>query len=383
MRSQLWIINSALIALFVMVVLILVIGKPSVVLPKNIDLSGRNVIDHARVVSPIDITYIYEHDPFGTIGISKNVTPSSPPKPLVVPLPVLPGKEPAYYEQPIVPKFLPPLTIVLKGIIYGGQEHDHRAIIEDKKTKREGLYRVGDTILDAEIIRIENNKIMFLRSNGQQETVYVSSIEAQKDPLYQKVEGKYAAVIPIKKVAEGQFIVDPHLFVLYINNLAQFLDALDITTVFEKGRSIGCRIGSIAPQSIGALCGLQSGDIVTEINGISTATTKERLAIYHQIINMQEGAVIKVSVVRGDAQQKVAMRYTLTSFAPRRPAPAPVAQPATPQPIFQNSPLSDGVVTRRKNSNSMEKVAEKMRKNDKRAMVNYGGKSGPQRSIRR
>lgn len=382
MRSQLWIINSALIALFVMVVLVLMIGRPSLVLPKKIDLAGRLVAGRDAAMPSIDTTYIYQHDPFGTLSGITPPEPVVPPKPMVAPLPAAPmmGQDPQHAS--VIPAFLPPLTVVLKGIIYGSQEHDHRAIIEDKKTRKEGLYRVGDTILDAEIIRIESNKIMFLRSNGQQETVYVSSAEAHKDPLYQRAEGKYAAVIPVRKVSDTQFVIDPHLFVLYINNLAQFLDALDITTVFEKGRSIGCRIGAVAPNSIGALCGLQSSDIVTTINDISTGTTKERLAIYQQIIGMQEGSTIKVSLLRGTQRQPVDMTYTLSLFTPPRVAPVQNAM-QQPAPVFQNSQRSNASIPGIKNSNNMDKVVEKMRKNDKRAMVNYGGKSMAQRSTKR
>lgn len=388
MRSRLWIINGALIALFITVVLILAIGRPAFILPKKLSFVPQASAARTTAMPSGDLTYIYEHDPFGTIGSKKPIEQPAVQRPAIAPLPsspVMPSEIPMKQANP---SFLPPLTVVLKGIIYAYQEHDRRAIIEDKKTKREGLYRVGDAILDAEIIRIESNKVMFLRSNGQQETVYVSSIEARKDPMYQRAEGKYAAAVPVRAVSTTQFVVDPDLFVLYVNNLAQFFDALDITTVFEKGRGIGCRIGALAPHSIGVLCGLLSGDIITTINDISTGTTRERLAIYQQIISMQEGAVIKVSLLRGEQRQVVQLVYTLSSFTPKRVVPHPSPPPQQqqqqamqlPQDVqsFLRQPTQQEPVI--KSGNKTGKIAEKMRKNDKRAMVNYGGRSNAQRS---
>lgn len=383
MKSRLWVINSALVALFVIVVLILVIGRPAFVLPKKVTFIAQALPARSVIMSPVDQVYIYEHDPFGTLGGARAIEQPVPQKPVIPPLPPLPVMQSEPIQSPMTPSFLPPLTIVLKGIIYAYQENDHRAIIEDKKTKRENLYRIGDTVLDAEIIKIESNKVMFLRSNGQQETVYVSSTEAHKDPMYQRAEGKYAAVVPVKKISDTQFVIDPDLFVVYVNNLAQFFDALDITTVFEKGRSIGCRIGSIAPNSIGMLCGLQSGDIITSVNDMSTGTTKERLAIYQQIINMQEDSVIKVALLRGEQREEIIITYTLTSSTPKRiPQASPSRGGQPTQQEIQNFLKTDSSLPKNKRNNT-GKIAEKMRKNDKRAMVNYGGKSMAQRSRNR
>lgn len=378
MRNHLWIINSALIALFVLVMLILLVGRPSLVPRKRLDPIGGDTAAYGVTMPLVDTAYIYEHDPFGTSSMPVAAPPKAPAAPLVAPVPFAPPAQPALASQPTIPSFLPPLAIALKGIVYAPYEHDHRAVIEDKKTAHEKLYKVGDTILDAEIIRIESNKVMFLRANGQQETAYVSSFEAQKDPVYQRAEGKYAALVPVRKLSDSEFAIDPHLFVVSVTNLAQFLDMLDITTVFEKGRSIGCRIGTLEPNSLGAHLGLRSGDIVTAINDISTGTTKERVAIYRQIIHMQEGGIVKVSVLRGEQRHVVQLTYKLTSFSPKRAVQATV-QPRvnnfvvpSPRPSVLTMPPASSPV--QKSGAGVEKVAEKMRKNDKRAMVNYSRK---------
>jgi type II secretory pathway component PulC len=403
MRSQLWVINSALIALFFVVMLILLVGQPTLVVRRRLESVPSVALVSSSASSLLDTSYIYEHDIFGTSASSAVQAPKPPVAPAVAPIPhpPAPAAHPAVDAQQGAPAFLPPLSIALKGIIYAPYEHDHRAIVEDKKTAQERLCKVGDIVLDAEIIRIESNKVMFLRSNGQQEIVYASSFEAQKDPLYQRAEGKYSALVPVHQVSPVEFLVDPHLFVLYVTNLAQFLDMLDVTTVFEKGRSIGCRIGLLPSPSLGILLGLQSGDIVATINGIPTGTSKERNAIYQQVSSMQEGTSIKVDVLRSEQRQLVQLTYKLVSFTQKHTTPAHqsalsqhLRRPGVSQttaPVQKNNvpsmqrnlavagqnnvamPVRKNTATD-VNKSDTGKVAQTMRKNDKRAMVNYGRK---------
>ena len=42
-------------------------------------------------------------------------------------------------------------------------------------------FKVGDQVLDAYILRILPKKLLVVRSNGQQETIYVYSNEAKED----------------------------------------------------------------------------------------------------------------------------------------------------------------------------------------------------------
>jgi len=83
------------------------------------------------------------------------------------------------------PKFLDPLDITLKGIIVlVHNDSKNRAIIADNKTNKELTYKVGSAIEDAQLIRILSNKVIFLRSNGQQEVLYLREKDAELDPVY-------------------------------------------------------------------------------------------------------------------------------------------------------------------------------------------------------
>lgn len=55
-------------------------------------------------------------------------------------------------------------------------------MIADNKTNQEGTFKVGDTVQDAQLIRIFSNKIILLRNNGQQEVLYLREQDAKLIP---------------------------------------------------------------------------------------------------------------------------------------------------------------------------------------------------------
>lgn len=207
------------------------------------------------------------------------------------------------------PEFLPPLALTLKGIILSTNDNDTRAIIAETQTGKEGLYKIGDIVEDAELIHISHNKVIFIRSNGQQETVFLTNKETKIDPIHEQ-EASWTLVV--RKINDYAYLIDPQALIARIPSLAQFLDMLDMTAVFQQGLSVGCRIGKQSPQSIGHALGLHDNDIIISINEIPTTTTASRIAIYEAIKELPLKSIINVSLLRNNQEQII--QYTLESF---------------------------------------------------------------------
>ena len=183
MKSPLWMVN-AIFALFLclLFVLMLILKKPII---KRTSISPQEPsAPLMQEVSKINPVRIYESDLFRTFvraqPLQQEVAVED--QPIVPPAPPLPKT--FVKKQRAMPEFLAPLEVELKGIIYNSNSVYSRAIIMDRKTKQEKLHKIGDTLEDAHLIFIGKNKAMFIRSNGQQETLFVSAEAAQKDPMY-------------------------------------------------------------------------------------------------------------------------------------------------------------------------------------------------------
>lgn len=321
MKHPVWILNSALfiLVLFAVGFIFFTRQKP----PARADIEPSGVIKPLKgEIIKINISKIYENDLFGTYRKEfPSLMPGAVPR---VPEPP-PSKKVSVPPLP-TPQFLEPLNIALKGIIIMlNDDAFNRAIIMDNKTNKEHTYRVGSMIEDAQIIQILSNKIILLRSNGQQEVLYLREKDAQIDPTYLSIDNWKDV---IQKVSDTDFIVSPAEFASRVKNLAQFIDMLDLITVYKNGKSVGCRIGTSNDKSLGRELGLQAGDIIMSINNIPATDTAQRFKIYKAVVGMKQDDTIKVLIKR--QQQEITLSYTLRDFAqPKATARTPDAKPAS------------------------------------------------------
>jgi len=318
-------------------------------------------------VPSIDPSLIYKNDLFGTV-IEQKPPQVIAERPLIT-IPSPPRSKVFTPSQPQAPQFLPPLAITLKGIFYSTNELNSQVIIADNKTKKEALYKLGDKVQDAEIIHIDNHKVMFIRSNGQQETLFVTHDEAKNDQLYNQKDSWDAVV---RKISDTEYVVYPELFTQRITNIAQFIDILDMTTAFYQGKSLGIRVGKFANNSIGQLLGLQQGDIITMINDMPTTSTKERVAIYNGIKDLDAGQTITVTIIRHGQEQKY--QYVLQQFLKeidREPQPMIATFKPAQQQISEESVAASATIEQvPQYINTIKKTEER----DRKAMLNHGGR---------
>jgi type II secretion system protein C len=272
----------------------MLIMRVDVPAPEPIEPSGY-VKPLPKKVSEVNIRKIYENDLFGTYNPNQEL-PTEPN--YVAPAPPPPAPLPTHVPAEPRPQFLEPLKITLKGIIIiGDDDTKNRAIISDTRTNKETSYRVGDIVEDAQLIKIFSNKVLFLRPNGQQEVLYLRPKDAQLDPTYTQITG-FKGIS--QKMSDNSYLINTKEFLFRINNLGQFIDLLDLTTVYQNGTSVGCKIGNIQDTSLAQELGLQSGDIIRSVNGITVVDTPNRMAIYKQIIAMKAKETIIVELTRNN-----------------------------------------------------------------------------------
>jgi type II secretory pathway component PulC len=208
--------------------------------------------------------------------------------------------------------------------------------------------------------------------------MYVTTVDASNDPAYQR-NTPWSKVV--RNIDTAVYQVDPKALIKRIPNVSQMIEMLDLTTAYQQGRSLGCMIGSIAPQSIGSALGFESGDIITRINDVPTTTTKDRTTIYQSIKNMIEGDTIVVTLTRKG--QELTITYILQKIKPDQPAPRPGSVVALNESDTHTTPRLEEqrTVAKKINQDSgrFEQSARTLRVNDRRRMHNGNKKTLLQR----
>ena len=365
MKQPLWILNSSLLGIFICTWVITVFLQEAP--PQRVSLQPRTQPTLPEKSAPkVSVARIYENDIFGTYTPepkpqpvpdepSIKAEPPKPPKPQDTPKPPQPE-----------PSFIAPLEITLKGVIFTNNEEETRAIIADNKTDEEDLYQIGESIQDADIVHIGKDKVILMRSNGQQETIFITEKQAQEDPGHPEQKPSWSHII--KKTQDKQYTVDPDELIKAVPNLAYFIDALDLTTAFDKSEAVGCHVGGISADSLGDALGLEKGDIITHINGTSTATTDNRVNIYQNILQATQGDTFTVRIKRKD--KTIEHTYTVAPLSQKKQG---ANKPKTPI----NNPIRDNTTTNRNimnNASKQKKTVDSLQSTDKRAMLNHGGR---------
>ncbi len=332
MRLPLWAINSSLLFLFLVAQLVFFLLYTPI--PRRVSLEPDKIsVQDKKVESVVSIKKIYEaNDLFGTYvapivaqpKAAEDVIPKMPEVPALIPLKI-----------PVEPEkvFIQPLAVNLKGIMYNYSNPEKSvAIIQFQDSKEELNYHAGQLLSDAQILKIYPNRIILIRSSGQQETLYLKESEAAQDMKLEMLKNVSDITI---HVYNGIYYVPVQSFKQNIKTLAQFIDLLDLTTVYQKGKSIGCRIGKSGKDTLASKLGLVKNDIVQQIDGIPVTDISSRVLIYDHIIQKKIGDEIIVKVDRSG--KDMLLHYILSDAAVdaiKSPLPTSNIKTMTPQQVF-------------------------------------------------
>ena len=203
-------------------------------------------------------------------------------------------------------QFLDPLPVKITGIIYSSSDAKSQVTIINNNTRKSESFKMGDKILDAHIIRIFPRKIIIVRSNGQQETLFMYTADAQAE-LKAMQEVSWTDVVQMQR--PSSYLVNPTTFASRVMSLANLIEMLDMTTAYTNNKSVGIRIGNMEPQSIGYALGFLPGDIITKVANLTPTTTAQRMKIHNAHHTAAMGSDIPVQFFR---KEKLAYLYLYT-----------------------------------------------------------------------
>jgi len=170
-----------------------------------------------------------------------------------------------------------------------------RAVIEEPKLHRQGLYRVGDSIQQATITEIYRNGVV-LDVNGKKEKLTIAKKTDVQNrltpgPVYDPdFSTGTARSGPAKRVTLNRDQVDNAL-----ENLNQLMSEVKIRPYFKNGQASGFIVSNIARDSVVREMGLKSGDIVTGINGREIKTADDAMAFYEKL---RSGETLSIQLKR-------------------------------------------------------------------------------------
>jgi len=175
------------------------------------------------------------------------------------------------------------LNLNLLGTVFGEGKNDF-AVIEEKDKKKQGLFRVGDTVASAEVIKILRGTVV-LRVNGKDEVLTMKKDEPG--------EGQVSSVSAQR--SGGSITVDKTVVDDAFKNMNQLLTQVRIRPYFSSGKPDGFMVSNIKKESIFQKMGLRSGDVIRGVNDRPITSADDMLELYR---GLQSGSEINLNIKR-------------------------------------------------------------------------------------
>jgi general secretion pathway protein C len=193
------------------------------------------------------------------------------------------------------------LKIALLGTV-AGSPHNAVAVIEETDKRKQGMFKVGDSIQNAVIKMILRGKVI-LRVDNRDEILTMEEEEAKragKVPLASvppaSTPRRSGTTITVSRSDVQQSLRD-------INKL---MSQARIRPHLKDGKPDGLALSNIHRGSIFAKLGLQNGDIVQGMNDSSIKSPDDIMALYEKL---KSGSQVELQIDRRGRRQTLNYRF--------------------------------------------------------------------------
>ena len=200
------------------------------------------------------------------------------------------------------------LPLKLLGTVAANDQKSSYAAVEDQQSHKQIVVRVDDHLLDkATVIRIERRRIV-LQNGAKREEL---ALDDEDTPGASVRTSGRAPIAPapvaedlrerIKRLSEGNFQVQREDIAEAMRNPSELFSEARILPRYDNGAMVGVQLSSIKPGSLFEEIGIQNGDTVTQVNGVTVTSPQDSAAL---IKELTEASEFQVNVLGADGQNR-------------------------------------------------------------------------------
>jgi len=188
------------------------------------------------------------------------------------------------------------LKIALLGTVTGNEQNAF-AVIEETDKRKQGLYKIGDSVQNATVKKILREKVVLRVGEKDEILTMEESAASRRD----KGRG------PSKSTGRGSTItVNRKDIQSSLKDINKLMSEVRIRPHFKDGQSDGLSVSRIKGGSVFSKLGLRNGDIVQKINGEPINSPDEVLALYEKL---KSGSRVSLEVTRKGEPKTMNYRF--------------------------------------------------------------------------
>lgn len=187
-----------------------------------------------------------------------------------------------------------PLNLVLKGIL-ADQGTQNRYALISASGQKERVYRTGEQVEGAEIIRIEPRRVV-IRRNGITEALNLVARKLSGDADKPLAQARFNLPGQIVRISDTERMITRATLEQHMKNLPALLMQATAVPQIENGQQTGFRIVSLKQGSVFEQLGLRQNDIINSVNGKPVRNAEEALGAYQALASTTQ---FRIGVLRG------------------------------------------------------------------------------------
>lgn len=197
------------------------------------------------------------------------------------------------------------LQVRLLGTV-AGDPAIARAVLEDATTKLQSIYRVGDTVLGAQIERIERNRVVLSRA-GRREVLELAALPASS-PGPEAARAESPSPSPaaadareaIRATGPSQFEVSRKALQARVGGMEAVLKAARLEPFVVDGKTLGLKLSGVENISMARFVGLENGDVIQSVNGQELSSMQKAFQVFQKARSQPS---LNVELLRGQSRK--------------------------------------------------------------------------------
>ena len=197
------------------------------------------------------------------------------------------------------------LQLSLQGTI-AGDSASARAIILDQRKRSQDIYRVGDSVQEAQIRQILRGKVIL--RHGDKDEILIMVEGKDKPQPAAKVNSRRrpgrqtrrpAQTAPLAEssgeIEEVTIPIAKDVLQNSMNDLNDLMTQVRVRPYFRRGKPEGLIVSQIKSGSVFAKLGLMNGDIIANVNGKQMSSPEEAFQFYN---SLKSGKAVSIEITR-------------------------------------------------------------------------------------
>lgn len=214
-------------------------------------------------------------------------------------------KEPVEEVKPIETLEETSLQLSLHGTI-AGDTASARAIILDQRKRSQDIYRVGDSVQEAQIRQILRGKVILRHGDkdeiltmveGDDKAQAEPTVNSRRRPIRQNSSSVRTAPPDEANanIEEVTIPIEKDVLQNSMNNLNDLMTQVRVRPYFRRGKPEGLIVSQIKSGSVFANLGLMNGDIIANVNGKPMSSPEEAFQFYN---SLKSGENVNIEITR-------------------------------------------------------------------------------------